>query len=76
MTVKTTLPLDCYRKYDLITEDDLNAVQERFDAFGVDEYFSWFFATDEEILDTVSKHQEEFGKINLYDEKFRGHSFT
>jgi len=68
MTVKTNLTLDCYRKYDLIMEDDLNDVQGRFDAFGLDEYSSWFFVTDEEILDTVVKHQEEFGKINLYDD--------
>jgi len=69
MTVRTNLTLDCYRKYDLITDEDLNAVQGRFDAFGIDEYESWFdMQTDIEILDTITEHQEENGKINLYDE--------
>ena len=69
MTIETNLTLDAYRKYDLITDEDLNAVQGRFDEFDLEDYQSWFdIQTDEEILNTVIDHQEEFGKINLYDE--------
>jgi|TARA_R100000049_G_C1863773_1_gene26228 hypothetical protein len=59
--------LNTYRKFDLISDEDLNAVQFRFDSFGVEEYQSWYdMTTDDEILDTVVSHQKEYGKIDLY----------